>query len=386
VDSTARIRAAAAELGFAGCGFAAVEPLPRRRLLRDWLAEGRAGDMVYLRRRFHTRLDPRVLFPWARAVVSLIYPYAPPPAPPPSWRAELRGRVAAYALGADYHQTVGGRLRRLAGVIVGLGPGVRAHPYVDTGPVLEREWARRGGLGWVGRNTMLLDGRHGSWFFLAEIFTSLPLPTDAPAEERCGTCRRCLDACPTGALGEDLSIDPRVCIAYLTIEHRGPIPPPLRPRLANWIFGCDVCQEVCPWNEGAGDPRATDLLYPRLAEVLALDETGFRNRYGHTAISRAKRSGLARNAAVALGNSDNRDAVAPLAAALREDRDAIVRAHSAWALGRLAGPSASAALERARTTEPDAGVRSEIAAALARARDDPGGALLRCQAGGQPLT
>lgn len=368
VDQAGIIREAAALLGFVHCGFAALEPLPRRRFLRDWLAEGRAGEMTYLHRRFHGRLDPRQLFPWARSVVSLAYPYPPPPLPPGDWRTELRGRIAAYAFGNDYHDEIGDRLRRLATQIAGLLPGGEARAYVDTGPVLEREWGYRSGLGWFGKNTMLLDCRRGSWFFLGEIFTSLELPPAALPENHCGTCRRCLDACPTGALGDELRLDPRLCISYLTIEHRGPIPRDLRPEMGNWVFGCDLCQEACPWNPDPGDSASFERLYPRLPALLQLTPAAFRRRYHATALARTKRRGLLRNAAIALGNTGNPAAVPPLTRAL-SDPEAIVRGHAAWALGSIGGAQAGAALERARRREPDPGVSAEIAAALADTRD-----------------
>jgi epoxyqueuosine reductase len=363
VDPARAIAAAAAELGFARCGFSAIEPLPRERFLRDWLAEGRAGEMTYLWRHFRGRLDPRLLVRGARSVVTVAFPYPPPPPPPRDWRADLRGRIAAYARGRDYHDVVGALLRRLAVSIRDIVPGSEARPYVDTGPVLEREWGRRGGLGWFGRNTMLLDRHIGSWFFLAEVVTSIDLPDSEPSAEHCGTCRRCVDDCPTDAIGPNYRIDPRRCISYLTIEHRGAIPHDLRPSLGNWIFGCDVCQDVCPWNADLPSPGDFDLLNPRLTDVMSLDPAAFRARFTGSAIMRTRRRGLLRNAAIALGNSGNRDAVPALDRALA-DPEPLVRGHAAWALGRLGGPAARTALERARRTNADGSVRAEIDAAL----------------------
>lgn len=381
VDQARAIREAAALLGFTRCGFAAVGPVPRERFLRNWLAEGRAGQMAYLSRRFRGRLDPRRLFSWARSVVTVAYPYPPPPPPPADWRAELRGRIAAYALGGDYHNIVGERLKRLAAQIVGLEPGGEAQAYVDTGPVLEREWGYRSGIGWFGKNTMLLERRGGSWFFLGEVFTNLELPTAPLPQEHCGTCRRCLDACPTDALGDDFRIDPRCCISYLTIEHRGSIPRGLRRQMGNWLFGCDVCQDVCPWNAEPGDPASFEWLYPRLPELLQLDAAGFRHHYGGTALARTKRRGLVRNAAIALGNSGNPDAVFPLTQAL-SDPEPIVRGHAAWALGRIGETAASDALERGLRRETDPWASDEITAALAECRD---GAGRQCEAAPRPL-
>jgi epoxyqueuosine reductase len=366
VDRARAIAAAAAQLGFARCGFSAIEPLARERFLRDWLAEGRAGEMTYLWRHFRARLDPRVLVRGARSVVTVAFPYPPAPPPPRDWRVELRGRIAAYARGRDYHDIVGALLRRLAAAIRDIVPGSEARPYVDTGPVLEREWGRRGGLGWFGRNTMLLDRRMGSWFFLAEILTDVDLPESEPSAEHCGTCRRCIDDCPTAALGPDYRIDPRRCISYLTIEHRGAIPRDLRSLLGNWIFGCDVCQDVCPWNAEPPSPADFDFLNPPLTDILCLDPAAFRARFTGSAVMRTRRRGFLRNAAVAAGNSGNRDAVPVLDRALA-DPEPLVRGHAAWALGRLGGRAARVALERARHANPNGSVRTEIDAALEEA-------------------
>ena len=358
-----RIARQAHLLGFPLAGSAPLGALDRRPFLERWLAEGRAGEMDYLGRRMAERMDPRTAFPWARSIVSLAYPYRPPPLPAGDWRAELRGRIAAYALGVDYHDRVRALLERLIERLGDVFPDARFHPYVDTGPVLEREWAARAGLGWIGKNTLVLHRSAGSYFFLAELLTDLsidavPLPVD-----HCGTCTRCLTACPTGAL-EAYAMDPRRCISYLTIEHRSAIPRELRPHLANWIFGCDLCQQACPWNAGASDTDAAEALTPRLPPLLELDAAAFRARFGRTAVARAKRRGLLRNVAVVLGNSENPEAVPPLAAALL-DPEPLVRGHAAWALGRLGGAAARHSLEAARARETDPGAAAEIEAALA---------------------
>ncbi len=357
---------AAHEQGFTLVGFAALRRLDEREdFYRRWLAEGRHGAMDYLAREPERRFDPRVLDPRFKTVVSLGYPYHSPAPPKIDWRNELRGRIAAYALAPDYHTTVLDRARAVAHEVARLGRGAVTRVYVDTGPVFEREWAAQARLGWFGKNTTLLNREHGSYFFLAEIFTSLELDAPrAPYREHCGTCTRCLDLCPTAALADGYLMEPRACISYLTIENRGPIPRELRPKLGNWIFGCDICQEVCPWNEPFRERVAPELL-PYMPALLALDDDGFSARFAKSAVKRAKRRGLLRNAAVAMGNSGNPDAVAPLALALAGEAEKLIRSHAAWALGRLGGAAAKQALERARKREPEDQVLEEVGAALA---------------------
>jgi epoxyqueuosine reductase len=361
------IIATAERLGFALAGCAPLRRLDEREeFLHDWLKQGRAAEMTWLARGPERRLDPRILDPRLRSVISLAYPYSAPVPPQLDWRAELRGRIAAYALGPDYHDAVLAKTQLVAARIRELHPNAVVRPYVDTGPVLEREWAAEARLGWFGRNTNLINRYRGSYFFLAEIFTDLELEGSAePYRDHCGTCRQCLDLCPTGALTDGILLEPRLCISYLTIELRGAIPHELRPRMGNWIFGCDICQEVCPWNGDATRAAAVEpALMPALGQLMRLDDDGFRHHYGRTAIRRTKRRGLLRNAAIALGNSGNPAGVPILAAVLANEPEALVRAHAAWALGRLAGEPARAALDQARQHDPDSGVRDEIERAL----------------------
>ncbi len=361
------IRERAADLGFSLCGFAVLQPPPHGEFLRDWLASGAAAEMRYIERGLERRLDPARILPGAHSIITVGFPYAPPAAPPLDWRAELRGRIAAYAAGEDYHRTMGDKLGALSAAVQALAPGAQCLSYVDTGAILEREWAHLGGVGWFGKNTMILHPRAGSWFFLGEILTDLEFDPEPLLPDRCGTCRRCLDLCPTGALTEGFRLDARLCISYLTIEHRGVIDPELRRRMGNWIFGCDVCQEVCPWNgEARPDSPQLEEMMPRLPAILALDEGSFRERFRHRAVRRAKRAGLLRNAAVALGNSGNPEALAPLRGALRDDPEPLVRGHAAWAIGELGGPAARAALESARRRDADDFVRAEAKTALDR--------------------
>ena len=349
-------------LGFPLCGFTHLSVLPRASFFTTWLAQGYAGEMSYLAREPHRRIDPHIPFPRARSVICLGFPYSPPVLPQMNWQHELRGRIAAYAAGADYHDIIKKKLGQLMAFLKDQQPGVWARPYVDTGPLLEREWAYRSGIGWFGKNTMLLHKAMGSWFFLAEILVSLDLKGTGIPPDHCGTCTRCINDCPTDALAPGPVLKAPLCISYLTIEHRGPIPHDLRPKLGNWIFGCDICQEVCPWNEKFSQPRqdVVDELFPSLPELLRLDEAGFRSRFRRSAVWRTKRRGLLRNVAVALGNSHNPAAVSPLRTALH-DPEPLIRGHAAWALGQLDQcPLLNNHLDRER----DASVRQEILIAL----------------------
>jgi len=360
-----QIRVRAATLGFTLCGFTRLTTLPREQFFADWLTQGYAGEMAYLTRAPERRLNPAIPFPQARSVICLGYPYAPPRLPVIDWRRELRGRIAAYAAGADYHDIIKAKLLTLIRSLTDLHPDLWARPYIDTGPLLEREWAYRSGLGWFGKNTMLLHKQAGSWFFLAEILVGLELEGEGIPRAHCGKCIRCLADCPTGALAEGYVLKAPLCISYLTIEHRGPIPHELRPKLGNWIFGCDVCQEVCPWNEKFGQPRndLVEELFPSLPVLMSLDESGFRARFTRSAVRRAKRRGLLRNVAVALGNSGNPQAIPLLRIALH-DPEPLVRGHAAWALGRFAEPEARAALHQHLAREEDTRVRAEVLAVL----------------------
>jgi len=364
-DLKSRIRAEAAELGLPACRFARVQPLPHGRFFADWVAAGNHGEMSYLARGAAKRLDPGLVLPGVRTIISLACPY--PAAPRPrcrDWRAELRGRIAAYAAGRDYHRLLGAKLQLLAARIASIAPNCSVRAYVDTGPVLEREWAWIGGLGWFGKNTMLLRRDWGSWFFLGVLLTDLELEPDPPVPAHCGRCVRCLANCPTRALSESYRLDARRCISYLTIEHRESIPRELRPLLGNWVFGCDECLDACPWNSRLpASPELSEELRPSLPELLAMDEAHFRARFRGTAVLRARRAGLARNACIALGNSGNPEAVPCLARALAEDPAALVRGHAAWALGRFDFPAARRALDKARR-DPDASVRLEAERAL----------------------
>ncbi|HZI89429.1 MAG TPA: tRNA epoxyqueuosine(34) reductase QueG [Candidatus Polarisedimenticolia bacterium] len=364
-----RIAEAARALGFGAVGFASASVAPHAERLHAWLAEGRHGTMRWMARDPERRVDPRVTLRGARTVISVSIPYYRGDWPEAADDAP-RGRIARYAWGRDYHKRIRRRLRNLARAVQEASPEARWVAYVDTGPMLDRAWAERAGIGWIGKNTNVILQGHGSYSFLGEILTDLTIDPDPPARDHCGTCARCITACPTGAILGPYQLDARRCISYLTIEHRGSIPLELRPAIGTRIFGCDDCQEVCPWNRFAvptQDPDFADRpgqATPELIPLLGLDEEGFRARYQGTAILRAKRAGFARNVAVALGNTGDSRAVPALARALEHDSDPMVRGHAAWALGRIGSPSARAALQDAASRETSAEAIHEIHAAL----------------------
>jgi epoxyqueuosine reductase len=377
-ELTAFVRAEAQRLGFDLVGVTPAEPLAAAEFHARWVARGFAGDMAWLGRHLEKRADPRQVVPGARSVLCLGMVYDPPAAAsgPVSGPVDgPTGRIARYARGDDYHDVL---KTRLAELWEALRTRAGAHNeagryYVDTGPVLERELAARAGLGWWGKNTVLINRHLGSHLFLAEIITTVELVHDEPATDHCGTCTRCLDACPTDAFPEPYVLDARRCISYLTIEVKGAIPGDLRDGMGDWLLGCDVCQDVCPWNrrgELTKEPafHARDGLDPvDLLELLAMDREAFNERFRRNPAKRPKRRGLLRNAAVALGNSGDRERGVPaLARVLHDEEESLVRSHAAWALGKLGGGAAQRALERARPREADPEVRAEIDAALAR--------------------
>ena len=325
-----------------------------------WWSEARA----------HASADPRRATPDARSVIALAFPY-PSGGLQPDGEDSPRGRIASYALGRDYHEVLLERMRPLVELL--RDEGYRAKTYVDHGWMLDRAAAARAGIGWLGKNTNLLVPGTGSQVVLAEIVTSAELDTDEPLKKNCGTCDACLRICPTGALVAPGVLDNRRCISYWTIEHRGIIPQEMRPLIGDWIFGCDLCQEICPVNNAARpsapDHQAIEAFgplieaHPRLEELLTLDDDAFRARFRQSAVWRTRRSGLLRNACIALGNIADRTSVPALAGAL-EDGEPLIRGHAAWALGRIGGASARRALERALSRESDAWVREECARAL----------------------
>ena len=363
----------ALEAGFDRAGVAQLGAMEHGDALVRWLDRGDQAGMGYLGRRLETRLDPSQVFPGARSALCVALQYHPlyieegERQPEPS--GDLWRRVARYARGKDYHDVMGERLRTLEDRVRAAFPGCETRRYVDTGPVLERELAARTGIGAVGKNTMLLHPAGGSWFLLGELFLGLDLAPDQPLADLCGSCTRCLDACPTGALAEPYRLDSNRCISYWTIEHRGPLPPEARRMVGGWVFGCDVCQEVCPWNAAPAGAVHPEMELPpergelTLARLLRLPREEYVERFRGSPMKRAKLEGLQRNAAVAMGNRRESRYVQPLTEALR-DGESLARGHAAWALGRIGGEEARAALEAALAAEGDEAVRMEIWTAL----------------------
>ncbi len=377
--------------GFDLVAFAPAAPQPAaRQAAHARLAAGNLTGMAWITADWLDRAtDPARFLPGARSVILLALPcHAEAPALPPG-DAPTRGRVARYAWGRDYHRGFESRLRRIARHLRE-DFDATARPTVDYGPLLERPLAVSGGLGWQGQSTMLLVPGIGPWVLLGAIATDLELPPGEPLRKSCGTCRRCVTACPTGALGADGQVlDARLCISYHTIENRGAIPRDLREKFGAWVFGCDDCLDSCPVGAARFDAHpdfaaaSEDDAFPPLAALLALDEAAFAARFRGRAIMRAKRDGLVRNACVALGNTGAAHDLPPLVAAL-DDPSPLVREHAAWAIGRLAArlhlptvtAQATAALEARLAREGNPSVREEILATLAEAglpggRDDP---------------
>jgi epoxyqueuosine reductase len=337
------IRRRARALGFPLCGFTTADPPQEYARFAQWIAGGLHGGMRYLAdvRSLSARAQPARLLPSARSIIALAVPYPPPQ---DEGDAPLGGYVAAYAMGDDYHEVLQDRLRALCGSLDELAGGRGAHrAYADTGPVLEREIASRAGLGWIGRNSMLIHPQLGSFFFLAEILSELPLTPDPPfSADRCGTCDRCIRACPAGCILPDRTIDSRRCISYLTIEHRGAIPLELRESIGRSIFGCDVCQAVCPWNRKTA-PAGEIVFPPRphfpvrdMTKELSLTETEWKDRFRRSALRRTGRRGYRRNLLIALGNTRRKEAE-PVLEAAQADPDPILRGSAAWSLGRIRG-------------------------------------------------
>lgn len=348
------VRFAAPPLGEAGERFA------------EWLKRGYHGSMSYLERRGEERLKPESLLPDFRSAIVLAHGYDSALA---NTEDPAQANISRYAWGEDYHEVLARKLRTFQDWLIEKIPGARCFAGVDAAPILEKAWAERAGLGWIGKHTNLIDAESGSYFFLAVLLTNLDFITDEAVEDRCGTCTRCIEICPTRAIVAPYELDARLCISYLTIELKGSIPRDLRPLIGNHVFGCDDCQEVCPWNRFSR-PTAEGRFFPRdrvraqpLESFLGLDEAEFKRRFAGSAILRAKRRGFLRNVCVAIGNS-GRVELAEKLLPLLKDKEALVRAHAVWAYSQLSGEAGRSVLAELDSTESDAAVREEVAAAL----------------------
>ena len=364
VPDAGRIKAQAYALGFDLAGIARLGPSGTFPAFEKWLERGLAGEMQWLERDAALRRDTRLPHRGARSAIVVALDYG---------GREPSGTLARYARGRDYHAVMKERLYALLRWLeTEHGARVAGRPYVDTGPILERDLARLAGLGWFGKNTMLIHPRRGSFLFLGALFVEVELEPDAPfVEEHCGTCRRCIDACPTAAIAEEGVLDATRCISYLTIEKRGAIPLEWRESIGTLVYGCDICQDVCPWNvRFAREARDPDLTTgsleasPDPVALLQMNADGFQRRFGGTAVTRAGRQGLSRNAAVALGNRGAPGDVEALAQCLTYEPDPVVRSHAAWALGSIGSPDALHVLRARLAEERDEMVLDEMAIAI----------------------
>ncbi|MBE7470102.1 MAG: tRNA epoxyqueuosine(34) reductase QueG [Anaerolineae bacterium] len=365
-----RVKEKAYDLGFDLIGIAPADRAPHAEAYQRWLAQGYAAEMAWLAREPERRTDPRRVLPGAQSVVVVGLSYFTLNPPPELWHDPSRGRIARYAWGLDYHEVMLPRLRELGDFVEKeAGGSFNRRAYVDTGPILERDFAAQAGLGFVGKNTLLINPRLGSYLFLGEILLDIELEYDEPAPNggascqinaspplggtggghlgtskrigTCGACTRCMTICPTHAFPAPYILNSNRCISYLTIELKGSIPPELRPLMGNWIFGCDECQEICPWVRRYSRPTQEsflrfdpELAVPKLLDLMRLDEAGFRARFKGTPLLRAKRRGLLRNVAVALGNWGSPEALPVLEQAL-QDPEPLIREHAAWAIGQI---------------------------------------------------
>jgi epoxyqueuosine reductase len=342
---TDRLKAKAAEFGFAACGVARADAAPRTaERLRQWLGDGMHGGMIWMEERSAQRESPAALWPKVRSVIALGMSYAPATDPLALADAGEIGRISVYAQGGDYHDVIKRNLKALARWLVAELPSELPHDlkvFVDTAPVMEKPLAEAAGLGWQGKHTNLVSRTHGSWLFLGAIYTTLDLAPDSAGPDSCGSCDACQRACPTAAFPAPYRLDARRCISYLTIEHAGPIPEEFRPAIGNRIYGCDDCLAVCPWNKFAASahanlafaPRA-ELTAPALADLLALDDAGFRQVFAGSPIKRIGRDRMVRNCLIAAGNSGSAALALPVSR-LREDPSPVIRDAANWALTRI---------------------------------------------------
>ena len=356
----------ASELGFDLVGVIPVSRSKTIDIYNAWLKKGYAGSMEYLENHAELKEDPRNLFPETISLLALGFNYSTADPPAKIENPDV-GCISRYSWGDDYHDLIRSKLSALENYLCQeLKAGNFSRSFVDSGPVLEREVAHRAGLGWIGKHSNLINWEKGSWFFLAELLVDVPLEANIPfTHVNCGTCTSCIEACPTEAIIADRTVDARRCISYLTIELKGAIPVKLRPKMGNLIFGCDICQQVCPWNRDAPkslepglQPRPENVA-PQLIELMQLDHAAFSERFSKSPIKRTKRRGFLRNVAVALGNWANAEAIPALSLGLC-DSEPLVRSHAAWALGRIADLQAKTKLEESKLTEKNQEVLQEI--------------------------
>lgn len=366
-DLKTRIREAATDVGFDAVGFAAADlPQTVKTRLKRFLALGRHGEMGWLEARSDQRAQPGALWPDARSVIMLGMNYGPDNDPMAALQHKSRGVISVYAQNRDYHDVIKKRLKRLARWIAEENSaGVKV--FVDTAPVMEKPLGERAGIGWQGKHTNLVSRAFGSWLFLGAIFTTMELEPDASELDHCGSCRNCLDICPTDAFPAPYQLDAQRCISYLTIEHPGPIPHEFRKAMGNRIYGCDDCLAVCPWNKFASNAREAafhareDLKAPELAELAALDDAAFRKLFSGSPVKRTGRDRFVRNVLIAIGNSGD-ERLAQAAENLLEDESPLVRGAAVWALSQLA-PERLDALDALAASESDETVRAEWKAA-----------------------
>lgn len=371
---TSAVKAESRRLGFHLVGITTPEPPPHINVYERWLENGHHASMEWMatERARQRRADPCLILPECKSILVLGIRY---PSSSPSSQQEIssgEGKIASYAWGKDYHDVLPPRLRAIVSFIESrVGESVPNRWYTDTGPILERELGQRAGLGWIGKNTCLINTGIGSYFLLAEILLGIELEIDAPiTTDHCGSCARCIEACPTSCILPDRTIDAYRCLSYLTIEHKGFVPGDLRQGMQDWIFGCDVCQQVCPWNlkfsTSIWDNELSPIperVSPFLKDELSLNPQEFNQKFRGCPIKRTKRRGYLRNVAIALGNSGNHEDIPGLLEAL-EDSEPLIRGHAAWALGKIGGKRVEQALTHAVDTEEDSMVLSEIKAAM----------------------
>ena len=363
---TDSIKDYAYSIGFDLVGISTPDTYPDNEFYKEWLEKGYAGEMGYLERNSFKKDDPNEVLPNIKSLITCAINYNTDKPYSTEAQDPEKGWVARYAWGEDYHNVVGEMLEKLKAYIETLfDENINAKTYVDTGPVLEKVHAKNSGVGWIGKNTCLINQEIGSWLFLGEVLTDVELEYDNSVPDRCGSCTKCIDACPTEAITEPYVLDSRKCISYLTIELKGSVPNDLREGMENNIFGCDICQDVCPWNKKA---PITDLVNfqaikeiynPRLKKLLKLDKEGFRELFKNSPIKRSKRRGLIRNVLVAAANSKDKKFVSEIET-LTYDEEPLVRAHAVWALWKIEGEESLSKLNELYETETDEVVLKEL--------------------------